>query len=272
MQKFNYHTHTYRCGHAEYGFSDEEYVKTFIDLGFETIAFTDHNPQKTRIDMRSNVRMNYSEINDYLSSVNALKEKYKDQIEIKSGFEIEYFPGLEIELLELKEKTDILVLGQHFVYNDSEKQLKYLWRNQFTEDDLQKYGQYIEKAILLNLPDIIVHPDIYMLGRENFGEPEERLAHLICQNALRHDIPLEINLTQAFNKVMNPDYKVSYPNAKFWEIVASYGNKVLYGVDAHYKNQILNYEKSIEMANSIIGKETIERLNFIEHAEIKKQK
>ena len=29
MQKFNYHTHTYRCGHAEV-INDEEFVKTFI--------------------------------------------------------------------------------------------------------------------------------------------------------------------------------------------------------------------------------------------------
>lgn len=25
MQKFNYHTHTYRCGHAQFDMEDEEY-------------------------------------------------------------------------------------------------------------------------------------------------------------------------------------------------------------------------------------------------------
>lgn len=27
MQKFNYHTHTYRCGHANNNMSDEDFVK-----------------------------------------------------------------------------------------------------------------------------------------------------------------------------------------------------------------------------------------------------
>lgn len=26
MQKFNYHSHTYRCGHADLDMKDEEYV------------------------------------------------------------------------------------------------------------------------------------------------------------------------------------------------------------------------------------------------------
>ena len=30
MQKFNYHTHTKRCGHADKNMSDEDYVRAFI--------------------------------------------------------------------------------------------------------------------------------------------------------------------------------------------------------------------------------------------------
>ena len=30
MQKFNYHTHTRRCGHADNNMSDEDFVKEFI--------------------------------------------------------------------------------------------------------------------------------------------------------------------------------------------------------------------------------------------------
>ncbi len=34
MQKFNYHTHTRRCGHADNNMSDEDFVKLFIQKGF----------------------------------------------------------------------------------------------------------------------------------------------------------------------------------------------------------------------------------------------
>ena len=37
---YNYHTHTFRCGHA-YG-TDEEFVLEAINQGFRFIGFADH--------------------------------------------------------------------------------------------------------------------------------------------------------------------------------------------------------------------------------------
>ena len=78
MQNFNYHTHTYRCGHADLSVSDEDYVKLFIEKGFKKIAFTDHCPHRYKFEPINNIRMNYSLKEDYYNSVNYLKEKYKD--------------------------------------------------------------------------------------------------------------------------------------------------------------------------------------------------
>ena len=55
MQKFNYHTHTRRCRHADSNMTDEDFVKLFIEKGFTKIAFTDHCPEKQVIDKRTNV-------------------------------------------------------------------------------------------------------------------------------------------------------------------------------------------------------------------------
>ena len=41
--KHIFHIHTSRCKHAS-DESDEEYVKTALTLGAETITFTDHSP------------------------------------------------------------------------------------------------------------------------------------------------------------------------------------------------------------------------------------
>ena len=98
--------------------TDEDYVKLLIKKGFTKIAFTDHCPQKEKIDFRKNIRMEYSEKDEYLKSIKLLKEKYKDKIQIETGFEVEYLPGQEDNLLELKNETDKIILGQHFVYND----------------------------------------------------------------------------------------------------------------------------------------------------------
>ena len=262
MQDFNYHTHTYRCGHAQKDMTDEDFVNEFIKRGFKKIAFTDHSPQKQAIDKRNNMRMEYSQINEYLDSIKYLKNKYKNKIEIQSGFEIEYLPGEEDNLLELKQMTDKLVLGQHFIYDDNNIDLKIFRKHNFTDENLIKYANYIKTAIELEIPNIIVHPDLYMLNRNQFGKIEREVAEIICKVAEKYDIPLEINLTEPSMYLSNLKDKIKYPCREFWEVASNYNVKVIYGIDAHYKKQIEQYEESIKLVNKIIGNNTIKKLKF----------
>ncbi len=264
MQNFNYHTHTYRCRHADDTMCDEDFVKELVNQGFKKIAFTDHAPDKDGIDTRTYMRMKYSEKNEYLDSVKKLKEKYKDIIEIETGFEVEYLPGQENNLLELKNQVDKIVLGQHYIYDDNNN-LKIFRHHQFSDKDLFRYANYIKLAIENNIPDIIVHPDIYMLSRDSFGKTEEEVAHIICSVAEKYDIPLEINLYEPFLCVCKEINKVRYPSKEFWEIASNYNIRVLYGIDAHFKEQIRYYNESINYVNNYIGKNIIDKLNFIEN-------
>jgi histidinol-phosphatase (PHP family) len=80
--KTNYHTHTYRCNHAK-GL-DEEYVLAAIKNGYDELGFADHSPWAYDSDFVSRIRMPMSAFKEYCDSVKALKEKYKDQINILS--------------------------------------------------------------------------------------------------------------------------------------------------------------------------------------------
>lgn len=264
MKKYNYHTHTHRCGHAEKGVTDEDFVKEFIKCGFDVIAFTDHCPEKEIIDTRENMRMDYSQKDEYLASINYLKEKYKDKIKIESGYEVEYLPGQEDNLFELKNEVDKIVLGQHFVYAEDGKSLKIFRHDKFTDKDLIRYAEYLVKAMELGIPDIIVHPDIYMLARDRFGDVESKVAHMICETAEKYNILLEINLSDPRMYLLGLRKKIAYPCKEFWNIVSNYNIKVLYGIDAHYIGSINSYEESKDLANKIIGKDIIEKLNFLE--------
>ena len=279
MQKFNYHSHTYRCGHADLDMKDEDYIKEYIKMGFEKVAFTDHCPEKNEIDRRKDMRMKYSQKDEYLNSINVLKEKYKDKIQIESGFEVEYLPEEENNLKELKKETDKIILGQHFIYDNDKKLKIFFGNNYFTDEELMRYAEYIKKSIEMNIPDIIAHPDTYMINRNNFGKIENKVANIICETAEKYDVPLEINLAQIFNgtyyenRKLNNDsieeqkkklYKVPYPNKEFWKVATKYNIKVLYGIDVHHKGQILRWNELIELANEIIGRETIKKLSFIE--------
>ena len=276
MQNFNYHTHTYRCGHSDIDYTDEEYIIDLIKMGFKKMAFTDHCPEKNEIDKRTNMRMKYNQRLEYLENIKKLKEKYTDKIEIQSGYEVEYLPREEDNLKELKNETDKLILGQHFILDDN-KNLKIFGKADFTEKDLIRYAEYIERAMQLNIPNIIAHPDIYMMSRENFGDIEEKVAHMICKSAEKYNIPLEIFYKTYFeNKKINnlpieiqkeKLSNVQYPNKNFWNIATKYNIKVLYGIDAHHKGQIALWNELLELAHEILGEENISKLNFIENGD-----
>ncbi len=278
MQKFNYHQHTYRCKHADMDMKDEDYVKEYIKMGFEKIAFTDHCPQKNKIDKRTHMRMEYQEKDEYLKSIKELKEKYKDKIQIESGYEIEYIPGEEENLMELKKEANVIILGQHFIYDDN-RSLKIFDKGQkFTDNELIRYAEYLDKAMQLNIPDIIAHPDVFMNVRENFGEIDAKVSNMICKSAEKYNIPLEINMAKIFNSAFCDDKKfkilpvdeqrkklskVRYPRREFWEIAKNYNIRVLYGIDSHHKGQILLFNELVQLANEILGDEIISKLNFI---------
>lgn len=108
MLKTNWHTHTKRCGHAKG--TDEEYVLEAIAAGVKTLGFSDHACYK---EPDPGLRMNYDQYDDYKQSILALKEKYKDQINIYLGMEVEYYPDQWEDLSRYRKELDYCILGQH---------------------------------------------------------------------------------------------------------------------------------------------------------------
>lgn len=81
-----------------------------------------------------------------MENINKLKEKYADKIIIESGYEVEYLPGEERNLQELKEETDILILGQHFIY-DKNNNLKVFSVDNFTKENLMEYASHTQCVV-----------------------------------------------------------------------------------------------------------------------------
>lgn len=278
MQNFNYHQHTYRCKHADLDMQDEEYILEYIKMGFKKIAFTDHCPQKSKIDKRPYMRMDYEQKDEYLCSIKKLKDKYSDIIEIETGYEVEYLPGEEENILELKKEVDKIILGQHFI-NDYNNNLKTTHGGEnYSDIELIKYMESINMAIKSGIPDIIAHPDLFMYVRSNFCKIEYNISNMICETAEKYNIPLEININDIFKKVYYENNeinnlpleeqrrrlsKVKYPCKQFWEIASNYNIQVLYGIDVHHRGQILLFNKLVEFANEILGHDIINKLHFI---------
>ena len=108
--KTNFHTHTFRCGHA-IG-NEEEMVKSAIKNDILELGFSDHIPLpyyrlhilkglpytlkelraflvaiKTIFTNGPAMRMPYCNKREHLDKVKKVKEKYKEKIKIYQGFE-----------------------------------------------------------------------------------------------------------------------------------------------------------------------------------------
>ncbi len=217
--KFNYHTHTVRCQHA-FG-KDEDYVLCAIEAGFDEIGFSDHCawPYKNFV---SHIRMTESEIDSYASCVKALKEKYKDKISIKLGWECEFFEEYIPWLKETVKKYgfDYLILGHH--YSPTEKGGDY--NGCLTKPkQIEAYKNGVLKAMDSGLFSYVAHPDLFMKGYRKFDEHAEKVTREIVQKAKETDTPLEYNLLGI--EYSAKDGFMGYPHDKFWHIAGEMGGK-----------------------------------------------
>lgn len=248
-QNFNYHTHTYRCGHAQIC-EDELYVINAARAGFEILGFSDHAPYPDR--SKKTDRMDYDQLSDYLSSINALKEKYRDQITVRLGFEMEYFPQYDDYIHNvLAKKAEYLILGQH--YPDPSGEFDYA-HGRCSKQDLLKYGQLIEQGLHAFPFLYLAHPDYFCAGIYEFDETCQQVTHQICQAAVETSTPLEVNiklLKRQIRPYADGDHYV-YPFRRFWQIASQYPVRCVYGFDAHDPQDFLHVDRIYEIADGIL--------------------
>ena len=253
-QNFNYHTHTYRSGHSEYC-SDEEILKASKQKGITKLGFSEHIPNPSLILPDENHRMLYSEVDDYISSINKMKNANPDMT-ILSGFEAEFDPMRESYLGEMREKVDYMILGQHFV----PRGLMNVTGTNNPNYPIE-YANMISKAIDSGIFDIVAHPDIFMQFRDTMNSEENKslfdensliASQIICEKARDMGIPLEINLNRAFNSQLHSKDSLKYPSKTFWKVASEIdGLQVLQGIDAHTLRCIKDVDKSAMKVSDI---------------------
>ena len=238
--KYNYHTHTTRCGHA-YG-SDEEYILAAIKQGVKELGFSDHCPFPNVY--QEGIRMDYEQLDEYISSINKLKEKYIDQIKIYVGLEAEYYHEIDDYYHKLLEKIDYLICGQHFAL--SEDRQVYVGFGRDDEKLAEGYTKRVIEAMESGLFKYIAHPDIILRSYRVEGPFRESIVRRICEAAERTHTPLELNMEGMrkkveHNNVWTDDY---YPLPYFWNIASEYNIDVIIGGDYHNpEDMFLDYDK-----------------------------
>lgn len=249
----NYHTHTKRCQHA-IG-NEEEYILEAIKGGYTELGFSDHTPWEYDSLFIPFMRMKETQLDDYVYTLRKLRDKYKDQISIKIGLEVEYFerymPWLEKQLKD--KEIDYIILGNHY---DSSDEYGVYYGSPINYQSFIKYINQCMKAIDTGLFSYIAHPDLARFNENDYRYVKEYTR--LCEHAKAKDIPLEFNLL-GFKGHRH------YPNPVFWKIVSKVGNKVIIGTDAHEPYRLSDketYKKAIEYLKEL-NIEVIEDIKFL---------
>lgn len=228
MKPTNFHTHTARCLHAVG--TDEQYVLAALGAGYRQLGFSDHTPWPYRDSFVSTCRMTLPELPGYVASVRSMKEKYRGQIEIFLGMEVEHFPEFSSWLLDTRAKhnMDYLIFGNH---NDLLNEEVYFGVvNQ--KQHVIRYGKKALAGLSSGLYDCFAHPDLFLQAYPRFDAECKAVSLDIVQAARDQGMVLEYNISGFYNQTRRQG-GLGYPYEGFWELAAQQGCSVIIGVDAH---------------------------------------
>jgi len=223
------HNHTPLCNHAE-GLP-EEFVKKAVEKGIKIYGFSDHAP----MDFDKKYRMGFEDMKSYENEIKRLKEKYKDQIKILLGYEVDFTPKKYLDNRVLNSNVDYLIGSVHFLDNwgfDNPEFIKE-WDSRDVEDIYREYFSYVKDLADSNLFQIIGHVDLIKV----FGHKPKTSIKDIAKDAIKAikkaNMAVEIN-TAGLRKPV----KEMYPSDELLEMILNEGIDVTLSSDAHSIEQV----------------------------------
>ncbi len=229
------HNHTPLCNHAEG--SIDEYIQQAIQNKTRYFGFSDHAP----MDFDPAYRMGFEQMQKYESDVLAAKEKYKNEIDILLGYEVDYLQG-HMDKRVLEADVDYLIGSVHFIdewgFDNPEFIGKY--EHEDIDEIWKKYFKAIEEMAQSKLFDIVGHLDLIKVFK---FMPKQNISTL-AKNALEaikeSGMVLEINMA-GYRKPI----KEAYPSASLLQEAYKLEIPITFASDAHKPEQVGLFSKEI---------------------------
>lgn len=245
------HNHTKRCNHANG--ECEEYVLAAIAQGVDIFGFSDHAPMK----FDEAYRMGLDEVDDYRREVLDLRAKYRDKIDIRIGFEVDFISGMEylIEPKVLNCEVDYLIGSVHFLDDWGFDNPAYI--GEYAKRDMgevwRAYLESIAQMAQSGLFEIVGHFDLLKVF--NHKPPKSAEPHIFrALEAIKSSgMAIEIN-TAGLRK----DIAEAYPSEDILRMCLRLGIPITFSSDAHALAQVgFGRDDAIQMAKRIGFKECV---------------
>ena len=236
------HNHTTLCNHAEG--TVEEYIEQAIKNSTKYFGFSDHAP----MEYDPKYRMSFSQMDKYQKTILDAQEKYKNQIEILLGYEVDYLDGyMDKRVLDVD--VDYLIGSVHFIDKWGFDNPEFIGK--YEEKDIdeiwQKYFDSIEEMANSKLFDIVGHLDLIKVFKFLPKKPILSIAKKAMDAIKKADMVIELNAAGYRKPIAE-----SYPSFELLEYAFKLGIQITFASDAHTPEQVgQNSEKLIYMAKEI---------------------
>ncbi|AXF55976.1 histidinol-phosphatase HisJ [Salicibibacter kimchii] len=252
MENIQYdgHVHTPFCPHGSNA-PLEEYIDKAITLGYRSISFCEHAPLPARFPdptPEKDSSMLSSDLEAYIKAIQDVRERYKNDISILTGLEIDFIEGFETEtkafLDEYGPVLDDAILSVHFINTKNAYGLLDYSAENFEALSKQAGGadqlvrRYYETVLLSISADLgkykprrLGHVSLVRKFRKAFDLPsDEHWLEAILAAAKKAELSLDINGAG----VVKPLCGEPYPPAAIIEKAERMGIPLMYGSDAHH--------------------------------------
>ena len=240
--RIDLHNHTTRCNHAE-GTIDE-YIQRAIELGIDIYGFSEHAP----MDFDPHYRLAFEEMDAYRDDVLQAKEKYKNEIKILLGYEVDWLPG-HMDDRVLNADVDYLIGSVHFIDKWSFDNPEFLagWKNKDIDEIWKAYFEATEAMAKSGKFDIVGHLDLIKVFKYMPKQDTRILAKKALQAIKKSNMVLELNAAG----LRKPIGEI-YPSQSLLEVAYELDIPITFASDAHAVEQVgFAYEKTTALAKEI---------------------
>ena len=240
--RIDLHNHTSRCNHAEG--TVEEYIIRAIELGIDIYGFSEHAP----MDFDSYYRLSFDEMQEYTDDVLKLKERYKNEIEILLGYEVDYLKG-HMDKRVLTSKVDYLIGSVHFLDKWGFDNPEFIggWKTRNIDDIWQEYFDAIEAMAKTKYFDIVGHFDLIKVFKFMPTKDIRVLAKKALQAIKKSEMVIELN-----GAGLRKPIKEIYPSQMLLEVAYEMNIPITFSSDAHAVEQVgFGYHEVVTLARSV---------------------
>ncbi len=229
------HNHTPLCNHAQG--SIEEYIQVAIESGTSYFGFSDHAP----MNFDPKYRMKFSDMQTYENNVLRAKEKYKEDIEILLGYEVDYLKNHMDERV-LNADVDYLIGSVHFLEGWGFDNPEFIgeWKTQEIDEVWQKYFDTIKEMAETQLFDIVGHLDLIkvfkFMPKGDINEMAKEALFAIKESGM----VLELNMSG-----LRKPIKETYPSVTLLKQAYKLGIPISFASDAHKPEQVSLFQEEL---------------------------